>query len=180
MPQWVFLTQLFNDVIVKDRVALAASGVSTRVNLLRRVALGLVILIAIVCTIGFMVSYFGNRALLFEVRSANGDLFGQPPTDQAPGVSDLQRLDATGQLLDDLSQYHRDGAPLSLRWGLYIGDDLYPQVCRSYARGLNQLVLESARASMATELRQLVYRTPTGTESNAKVNRSCTTMPILS
>ena len=35
VPQWVFLTSLFNDVLVKDRVALATSGSSSRVNLLR-------------------------------------------------------------------------------------------------------------------------------------------------
>src|ERR1700676_2942073 len=33
MPQWVFLTSLFNDVLVKDRVALATSGSSSHVNL---------------------------------------------------------------------------------------------------------------------------------------------------
>ena len=165
VPQWVFLTRLFNDVIVKDRVALAASGFSTRVNLLRRLALGFIALVAIVCTIGFIVSYLGNRALLSEVRDAQGVQFREPPADQAPSPSDLQRLNVTGQLLDRLGDYRRDGAPLSLRCGLYVGDDLYPQVCRAYARGLNYLVLESTRTSMATELQQLAYKTPSGIES---------------
>ena len=47
MPQWVFLTSLFNDVLVKDRVALATSGSSSQVNLLRRIALGAVVLAGI-------------------------------------------------------------------------------------------------------------------------------------
>ena len=29
MPQWVFLSSFFNDILVKDRVALAASGSSS-------------------------------------------------------------------------------------------------------------------------------------------------------
>ena len=165
VPQWVFLTRLFNDVIVKDRVALAASGFSTRVNLLRRLALGLVALVAIICTIGFIVSYLGNRALLSEVRSAQSDEF-PTPSDQLPGISDIQHLNATGQLFDKLGDYRRDGAPLSLRWGLYVGDGLYPQVCRAYARGLNHLVLESTRASMAAELKQLVHEGPSGIQSS--------------
>ena len=164
MPQWVFLTQLFNDVIVKDRVALAASGVSTRVNLLRRVALGFVILVSIFCAIGFGVSYLRNRALLFEVKSARREEFR---ADQVRNDSDLRRLNAIGQLLDTLGEYHRN-RPLSLRWGLYVGDDLYPQVCRAYADGLNQLVLKSTRASMVTELKKLGYKTPTGTESESQ------------
>ena len=56
VPQWVFLTQLFNDVIAKDRVAMATSGFSSRVNLLRRLALGFVAVVAIVCAIGFLFS----------------------------------------------------------------------------------------------------------------------------
>ncbi len=46
VPQWVFLTSLFNDVLVKDRVALATSGSSSRVNLLRRIALGAALFLA--------------------------------------------------------------------------------------------------------------------------------------
>ena len=165
MPQWVFLTQLFNAVIVKDRVALAASGVSTRVNLLRRVALSLVTLVGIICAIGFTVSYFGNRALVFEVKSAQGVNFQTPPAGQAPAASDLERLNGIGQLLDELSTYRRDGAPFRLRWGLYMGNKLYPQACKAYARGLNQLVLDPTRKSMATRLEQLRYKPPVGAES---------------
>src|SRR5215469_2243025 len=48
MPQWVFLTSLFNDILAKDRVALAASGSSSHVNLLRRVALACAVFLGIV------------------------------------------------------------------------------------------------------------------------------------
>ena len=49
IPQWVFLSHLFNDVILKDRVALSASGFSSRVSLVRRLALAAVIAICLVC-----------------------------------------------------------------------------------------------------------------------------------
>src|SRR5439155_21541082 len=39
VPEWVFLSQLFNEVILKDRVALSASAFSSRVSLLRRIVL---------------------------------------------------------------------------------------------------------------------------------------------
>jgi len=35
VPDWVFLSQLFNEVILKDRVALSASAFSSRVSVLR-------------------------------------------------------------------------------------------------------------------------------------------------
>src|SRR5208337_4655356 len=89
VPQWVFLTQLFNAVIVKDRVALAASGVSTRVNLLRRVALVLVALAGIVCAIGFLVSFIGNHSLESNVRIALHDVQSvqQPGTNQVASLA---------------------------------------------------------------------------------------------
>src|SRR5271165_1003864 len=55
MPQWVFLTSLFNDILIKDRVALATSGSSSRVNLLRRLALGAAVFVGLVCLTGFLV-----------------------------------------------------------------------------------------------------------------------------
>ena len=51
----MFLRIDFNDVLVKDRVALAASGSSSKVNLLRRVALGAVVLLGIISLTGFAV-----------------------------------------------------------------------------------------------------------------------------
>ncbi len=74
MPQWVFLTSLFNDVLVKDRVALATSGSSSRVNLLRRIALSVAVLVGLVCLTGFLVSFFRNRALETRVQEAVSDL----------------------------------------------------------------------------------------------------------
>jgi type VI secretion system protein ImpL len=39
LPQWVFLSHFWNDVILADRAAVAASGASIKTNLLRRVLL---------------------------------------------------------------------------------------------------------------------------------------------
>lgn len=176
VPQWVFLTQLFNDVIVKDRVALATSGFSTQVSLLRRILLVCVAVVAVVCLIGFVVSYFGNRALLSQVREAQAATFSEPPAGQAPSLSDLERLEATGQLLDTLGNYDRDGAPLRLRWGLYSGDELYSQVCGAYARGLNRLLLGPTRASMASSLTQLAYQPYSGASNQQEYDKAYSTL----
>ena len=74
-------------------------------------------------------------------------------------------MNDSGQLVDTLSSYHRDGAPLSLRWGLYIGDDLYPPACRMYARGLDRILLGPTRASMVGYLKGLTYKAATGSDS---------------
>src|SRR5271166_6422414 len=154
VPQWVFLTQLFNAVIVKDRVALAASGVSTRVNLLRRVALVLVALAGIVCAIGFLVSFIGNHSLESNVRIALHDVQSvqQPGTNQVASLADLQKLDRLRQELVTLSNYQREGAPWSLRWGLYVGDRIYPDARKVYFDRFHQLLFGETQGRLRSDL----------------------------
>jgi type VI secretion system protein ImpL len=126
MPQWVFLTGLFNDVLVKDRVALAASASSSRVNVLRRVALAAAVLAGLVCLTGFSISFFRNRALESRVQDAVSDLSTlQNTTSQPAVIGDLQKLDRLRTELVTLSDYELNGPPLSMRWGLYAGDRIY-------------------------------------------------------
>jgi type VI secretion system protein ImpL len=141
MPQWVFLTSLFNDVLVKDRVALATSGSSSRVNLLRRVALGTVVLAGLICLTGFAVSFLRNRALETRVHDAVADLRTvQTGTNQAASAGDLQKLDNLRRELVDITDYEENGRPLSLRWGLYEGDQIYPDAKRVYFQRFRQLL----------------------------------------
>jgi type VI secretion system protein ImpL len=154
VPQWVFLSQFFNDVIVKDRVALAASGFSSRVNLLRRVALTTVALIGIVCAIGFIVSFFGNHALESNVRTAINELRTvQVPPKSVPSLNDLQKLDRLRQQLVTISDYQKDGTPLSLRWGLYVGDQIYPDARNAYFQNFQKLLFTDTQGRLLAGLR---------------------------
>ena len=153
VPQWVFLTSLFNDVLVKDRVALATSGASSRVNLLRRIALGTVVLAGIICLTGFVVSFFRNRALETRVQDAVADLSTlQTGANQVAGVGDLKKLDNLRSELVDISDYEENGAPLSLRWGLYVGDQIYPDAKRVYFERFRRLLLAETEKRVADNL----------------------------
>jgi type VI secretion system protein ImpL len=156
VPQWVFLSQFFNDVIVKDRVALAASGFSSRVNLLRRVALTAVVAVSMVCAIGFIVSFVGNHALEKNVGSAISDLQTvQVAPNHVPSLNDLQKLDRLRQQVVKLSDYQNGGIPLSLRWGLYVGDQLYPDARSAYFQHFQQLLFADTQARLLSGLRRV-------------------------
>ena len=153
VPQWVFLTSLFNDVLVKDRVALAASGSSSRVNLLRRIVLGMVVLAGLICLAGFAISYLRNHALESRVQDAVTDLKTlQTGTNQVAGVGDLKKLDNLRRELADLSDYEENGAPFSLRWGLYVGDQIYPDAKRVYFQRFRQLLLAETQKRLTDNL----------------------------
>ena len=153
VPQWVFLTSLFNDVLVKDRVALATSGSSSRVNLLRRIALGTAVLVGLICLTGFTVSFFRNRALETRVQEAVTDLSTlDTRVNQVAGVGDLTKLDNLRSELVDLSDYEQNGAPWSLRWGLYEGDQIYPDARRVYFERFRRLLFAETQKRITDNL----------------------------
>jgi type VI secretion system protein ImpL len=154
VPQWVFLTQFFNQVMAKDRVALAASGFSSRVNLLRRVGLSCLGLLSLICLTGFLVSFLGNLRLIANVESATVDLRNlQVTPNEVASSADLQRLDRLRQELATLSSYEKDGVPLRLRWGMYVGDQIYPDAKRVYFERFWQLLLAHTQDRLLKGLR---------------------------
>jgi type VI secretion system protein ImpL len=168
VPQWVFLTSLFNDVLVKDRVALATSGSSSRVNLLRRIALGAALFIALTCLTGFVVSFFRNRALETRVREAVADLSTlQTANNQPAGIGDLTKLDNLRSELVDLSDYAEHGAPLSLRWGLYEGDQILPDARRVYFERFRRLLFAESQKRVTDNLDGLAGKSVAGAPNDA-------------
>jgi type VI secretion system protein ImpL len=157
VPQWVFTTRLFNDVILKDRVALSASGTSTRVNLLRRILLVAVIAVALVASLGFLASFLGNRALESQVLDAANNVPSvQLSETQLASLPDLQRLDRLRQAVATLTSYDREGPPWRLRWGLYVGDALLPQARQLYFTRFREMLL----AQTQQRLRELMRKAP--------------------
>src|SRR5579871_830500 len=157
VPQWTFLTSLFNDVLVKDRVALATSGSSSRVNVLRRIGLGTAVLIGVICVTGFLVSFLRNRALETDVRDAMADLHTVPvpSANQTLSVSDLTKLDRLRGALDQISDFNDNGIPLSYRWGLYEGDEVYRAAKPAYFELFRRLLFAETQKRLTDDLQSL-------------------------
>ena len=143
-------------MILGDRVAMGASGASVKTNLLRRVLLASAAVLCLVVSTGFLVSYLRNHALETAVQQAAA---GTPAvaanSDALPSVESLRRLESLRQSLATLTTYHREGAPLSYRWGLYVGDDLYPHVRRLYFDRFHGMLLGQTQNAMLDSLRAL-------------------------
>ena len=156
VPEWVFLSQLFNEVLLKDRVALSASGFSSRVSLLRRVAFSVLACIALIFAIGFTVSFFGNLSLQHDVKQAAQEVRAIHATpNQMPSVDQLQKLDRLRQQLEILSGYNNDGAPWHLRWWLYSGDDMYAPARQAYFDRFSDLLFAETQGKLLSALRNV-------------------------
>jgi type VI secretion system protein ImpL len=173
MPQWVFLTSLFNDILVKDRVALAASGSSSHVNLLRRIGLAFAVFLGLVFLTGFTVSFFQNHALQSRVRDEVTDLRTlQTPADvrQPASIGDLQKLDRLRSDLVDLSDWEENGAPWSMRWGLYSGHELYEDAMPFYFDRFNRLLFTDTQKRVTESMLALPDSPPANVLNDPQSN----------
>lgn len=156
VPQWVFLSVLFERVLLQDRLAMGASGSSTKTSTLRRVLLMATSVVFLILATGWTVSFFKNRGLESDVKQASAaSALAAPAGMNVATVESLRGLESLRQSLAVLSDNERNGAPLSYRWGLYVGDALYPKVYRLYFTRFKQVLFGQTQDSLAESLRRL-------------------------
>ena len=156
VPRWDFLPRLFREVILADEAAMRLTQGGERVGFLRRASLAGAAAVALVLSMAFAISYQGNRRLEQQVGDAARGIAAVAPNNvDLPPADALRRLDTLRAEIDTLSAYEHDGAPLSLRWGLYSGSTIYPEVSRVYFAGFNRLMFANTRAALLESLRSL-------------------------
>ena len=170
MPQWVFLSSLFNDILVKDRVALAASGSSSHVSLLRRIGLGCAVFLVLILLAGFTISFFQNHALERRVQDEVIELRTlQTAADQRQpaSIGDLQKLDRLRADLVDLSDWEENGAPWSMRWGLYSGHEVYRDAKPVYFERFRRLLFGETQKRIVDSMQALPDAPPANAPNDA-------------
>lgn len=167
VPQWCFIGHLFSYVLLEDKIALGASGASTQANTLRRVLLGAAAVLCLVFTIGMLVSFSNNRELESTSHlAAQGISSAESSGLNLASLDGLRKLETLRQSLQTLTGYEREGAPWSLRWGLYTGNSLYPEVHRIYFNRFHQLLFGQTQANMLAMLQRLPVTPAPGYEYN--------------
>ena len=158
VPQWVFLRSFFGNVLLSDDAALAASAVSVKPNWVRRILLGTAAAICVFLSVAFIVSFVLNHKLETAAHGAAAAIAARDVSavvPALPSLDELTRLDALRQTVQVISHYNRDGAPLKYRWGLYVGDELYPKVRRLYFERFWQLLFGSTQLGLMSNLQGL-------------------------
>ena len=156
VPQWLFLSHFFNDVLLADRAALAASGSSVKTSSTRRwlfIAAAALCVILLAC---FTISFFNNRGLEGQVHDAAQGFSASDSAsaDLAP-LPSLQKLESLRQAMEKLVLWRREHPPLGYRFGLYTGDDLYPEARSLYFQRFQQVLFGQTQAADLQFLRTL-------------------------
>jgi len=122
VPQWVFLSHLFSDVILSDRSALGSSSSSVKLNVWRRFLWITAGIVGLLLAAAWTVSFVGNDQLKnAAVDAAHAAQNQDVAADQLATIDNLRRLENLRQSLATVSDYQRYGRPFfRLGWGLYI------------------------------------------------------------
>src|ERR1017187_10126219 len=156
VPQWLFLTHLFNDVLLADSAAMGASGASVKTGSMRRALYLAAAVLCLILAIAFTVSFVNIRGLDTTARDAAVGISSAESTGQdLASVDSLRKLETLRQSLETLVKYRREGEPWSYRWGLYTGDALYPEVRRIYFARFRQLLFLQTQSAILENLRGL-------------------------
>ncbi|MEO8595732.1 MAG: ImcF-related family protein [Candidatus Solibacter sp.] len=156
VPQWLFLTHLFNDVLLADSAAMGASGSSVKAGSMRRLLYMAAAVLCLLLFIAFTVSFFRNRGLETEARDAAVGISSAESSGQNLASLDaLRKLETLRQSLATLVKYRHEGAPWSYKWGLYTGDSMYPEVRRIYFNRFRQLLFLQTQGAILENLRGL-------------------------
>ncbi|MCX6632116.1 MAG: hypothetical protein NTW28_31285, partial [Candidatus Solibacter sp.] len=156
VPQWLFLSHLFNDVLLADRAAMGASGSSVKTGFARRALFLAAAVLCLLLCIAFTVSFVNNRALETRARdAAEGISSAESSGQNLASLDALRKLETLRQSLETLVKYRREGEPWSYRWGLYTGDALYPEVRRIYFSRFRQLLFQQTQSAIHDNLRDL-------------------------
>jgi type VI secretion system protein ImpL len=161
VPEWMFLARFLPDVVLADRGASSAASGGVRVHRLRRALLGGAIGVAAVASLLFTVSWARNRALTGRVEDAARAVAALPQITAPAGTivfpppEALRRLDDLRALLDTLRAQTREGAPLSMRFGLWSGPGLLEAATPVWLQGFRQQLYADTWKTLVDSLRAL-------------------------
>ncbi len=156
VPEWTFLRRIFPEIVFQDRNAMAATAGGSRVNLPRRVGLGLAAALALFLAGAFTVSFLNNRALATNAFAAARAAEGVAPDGgELASVEALGRLDELREQAGLLRAYEVEGRPASLGWGLYTGSDVLAELRRIYFDRFERVLWADTRGKLMANLRGL-------------------------
>ena len=150
IPQWVFLRHLFPDVILADQPAGSVTQRNIKVNLARRVMLGILAAIGLFLCAWWIVSYRNNSSLIDDAtEAARGVPSVGLPAGQLASLDALQRLTRVKNTLAVLDGYARNGVPFSYDAFLYGGNAIREPLETTYYADFRKLLLAPTQQTLA-------------------------------
>lgn len=175
-----FIERFFKDVLLRDQdVAAALQPPERRSFRLRIALLTVAAVVGLSLLTGLAISYFANRQLIADARDRAARVeervrlspnraadATESPLEARIDIEALERLRETVAMLD---AYEREGAPLHLRFGLYAGNRINPQLRAIYFEALTQRYFKPTLAALEKDLQAFVAGSPNTSASQSSL-----------
>jgi type VI secretion system protein ImpL len=159
IPKWMFLADLFHNVVLKDRSGNVSPRMNTREQEYRNLALaGAGAALLILCVV-WANAWRNNRNLLNSVQAAVESVH-LSPSESEFNTETLADLDSLRSSLATLLEYDRQGAPWSYRWGLYAGHSVTADLDGLYFNRFRRIFLDPLLNSMTAQFLGLASTNP--------------------
>jgi type VI secretion system protein ImpL len=171
-----FTHRFFKEVLLSDKnLATSFQALKKRSISWQAIALVAGAVLGLLLVAGTVVSFFGNRALVQEAleRGARVDEIvradvGKDPMKKTPAEARIE-IEATDHLRETLAQldaYNHNSPPLSMRFGLYSGNNLIPELRTIYFDSTEQRFKKPTVAALESDLRAFAAGNPTASVNN--------------
>jgi type VI secretion system protein ImpL len=155
-PKSFFLTDVFRQVMVGDRnLAGQTRDAKRRQFLLRFVLAGMALLLAAMLDGPAAVAFLRNRELLVSTSAIAAAMQAANWADASALEKNVTHLDLTQARLRELFGWKQEGPPAALRWGMYVGNDLYPALRGAYVTAVSRAAVQRATAGLEDRLRAM-------------------------
>jgi type VI secretion system protein ImpL len=148
-----FLKEVFTNVVFPDQdVAGRTEDEITRVRWQRIAIAAAALVVAAILCIPAIFSYLDNRDLVTKTERVSQEV-GRLDWTQ-PAVANVDKLDALRAHLEQLDDWKENGPPVSMRWGMYVGDDLFDPALEHYTDALKWGLVEPVTEHLEGELKK--------------------------
>jgi type VI secretion system protein ImpL len=151
IPQWVFLQNLFPDVILADRQATSTAQSNVKLNLARRLLFAATAGIALLMAIWWTISYRNNSVLVRDAVNAARAVPAASLSSQHASSDSLQVLNRMRDILATLNGYAKNGVPLSYGGLLYKGEAVREPLHTAYDALFRRILLAPGEDRAAPE-----------------------------
>jgi type VI secretion system IcmF/VasK family protein len=154
-----FINHLFTKIIFPDQtLAHQSTRVQRRNKIVHFATLGLSTVGSLLLLGALGLSFFGNRGLLADAQASAVKMRETERSGPARAAL-LDPLDGLRREVERLDEYDRGRPPMSLRWGLYRGNAINPEIRRVYFEALRKIFVSPCAEQIAKEL-EILYRKP--------------------
>ncbi len=148
-----FLKEVFTDIIFPDAdIAGRTLDEVSRVRLQRLLVAAVTIFLASIILIPTIFSYWDNQDLVGATKKISDNTHAIVWDDGGDPVPKIEQLDRLRSHVEQLDDWDRNGAPISMRFGMYMGPKLLDPARRQYVAALCQAFVLPAKDRLEGKL----------------------------